>query len=232
MACSCDAARAAGRVAIVDYGVGNIMSIRLACEHVGLASSCTSDKADLAGADCIILPGVGAFGDAMATLRRLDLVAPILDHVAAGKMLVGICLGIQLLMTESHEFGRHKGLGVIEGDVVPFGEPRECGRVLKVPHVGWNALLAKPSGGADWETSLLRGVTPGESMYFVHSYFVRPQREQVVLATSRYGDVHFCSSVAMGNVTAFQCHPERSGQRGLTVYKNIKHRLQYDAARP
>lgn len=140
-------------------------------------------------------------------------------------MLVGICLGIQLLMTENYEFGRHKGLGVIEGDVVPFGTPRECGRVLKVPQVGWDALLARPSGGADWETSLLRDVTPGESMYFVHSYFVRPQFEQVVLSTSRYGDVRFCFSLAVGNVAASQCHPERSGARGLTVYKNIKHLL-------
>jgi len=219
-----DSSSLSGLVAIVDYGVGNIMSIQLACSHVGLSSVCTADKEMLQRASCIILPGVGAFGDAMATLRSLDLVEPLLDHARSGKMLVGICLGIQLLMTESFEFGRHKGLGLIPGEVVRFDNPRLCDRPLKVPHVGWNAV--KPVGGRPPGDTLLQNVPPGSSMYFVHSYHVRPQSDDVVLTTTQYGDVTFCSSVALDNVTAFQFHPERSGEIGLRVYENIKKRLQ------
>src|SRR5262245_2188249 len=124
-------------VAIVDYGMGNLFSVKQACEHVGMDASITADARVVAGASAVIGPGVGAFRDAMATLKRHDLVSVIRDTAASGKPLVGICLGMQLLMTESHEFGTHRGLNIIEGDVVRL-DAVEQGRPLKVPHIGWS----------------------------------------------------------------------------------------------
>lgn len=223
--------RAPAHVAIVDHGLGNLFSVAQACRATGLAASVTSDRRVIELADAVILPGVGAFGDAMATLCRLDLVSPLRDLAAAGRPLIGICLGVQLLMTESGEFGRHEGLGVIPGHVVPLGNPREGGRRLKVPQVGWNRIASPAGVPADrWAGTLLHGLRDGEFMYFVHSYVVVPQDPSVILSTTRYGDVEFCSSVSSGNIFACQFHPERSGQRGLDIYGNLRRRL--DVAGP
>jgi glutamine amidotransferase len=213
-------------VAIVDHGLGNLFSVAQACRTVGLAATITADRGVILRADAVVLPGVGAFGDAMATLRRLDLVGPIRDLAAAGRPLVGICLGVQLLMTESCEFGQHEGLGIIEGHVVPLGQPMESGRRLKVPQVGWNRIAA-PGGDATgrWSGTLLDGLPDREFMYFVHSYVVVPAAPSVVLSTTRYGDVEFCSSVRSGRVFACQFHPERSGRKGLEVYRNLRRLL-------
>ena len=210
-------------VAIVDYGLGNLHSVQLACEHVGLAARITSDRREVLDADAVILPGVGAFGDAMGTLNRLDLVGVLRDVAASGKPLFGICLGLQLLMESSEEFGQHQGLGIIKGRVVPLGEPRENGRRLKVPQVGWNGVQ-KPAT-VDWSETPLRDIATNEMFYFVHSFVVVPEDEGVVCSTTAYGDVDFCSSVRYGNVFACQFHPERSGERGLTVYHNLVHSL-------
>lgn len=205
--------------AIVDYGLGNLYSVKHACGHVGLQAEITSSKEAIANARVVILPGVGAYGDAMATLHRLDLVSVLKDIAASGKPLIGICLGVQLLMTESFEFGRHKGLGIIEGQVVPFDQPREGERMLKVPQIGWNRVWHPEN--ARWEDTLLNGVADGEYMYFVHSYIVQPEDPAVILSMSRYGQIEFCSSVQCGNVFACQFHPERSGAAGLKVYWNL-----------
>ena len=211
-------------IAIVDYGTGNLFSVRRACESVDLQARITSSKEDVIAAEAVILPGVGAFGDAMATLRRLDLVGALRDAAASGKPFVGICLGLQLLMSESFEFGHHKGLGVIDGSVCRFENPMsKTGKRLKVPQVGWNRI--HPPTGRDackaWKNSLLEGMLDGEFMYFVHSYYVRPGDGDVVLSVSRYGDIEFCSSLQRGSIFACQFHPERSGLRGLKVYENL-----------
>jgi len=208
--------------AIVDYGLGNLHSITQACAHAGLHAEITASPEALLRADAVILPGVGAFGDAMATLRRLDLVAVLQDVAASGKPLLGICLGIQLLMTESHEFGVHKGLGLIEGDVTRLAPGELDGVRFKVPHVGWNSL--HPAGDG-WEDTLLTGVPAGADMYFVHSYVVRPRDASLVVSTTRYGQETFCSSIASGNIFACQYHPERSAAMGLRLYANLKSTL-------
>lgn len=211
-----------GMVAIVDYGMGNLFSVKTACGQVGLEARITSSARDLSLADSVLLPGVGAFGDAMDALRRLDLLAVLRDVAASGKPLVGICLGLQLFMNESEEFGRHDGLGLIAGRVVPLGSPSGNGRRLKVPQVGWNQL--RPANQS-WDDSLLRGVTEGAYVYFVHSFIVEPQDPKPILSMTTYGDVNFCSSLQSGNVFGCQFHPERSGSTGLGIYRNLAAKL-------
>lgn len=215
--------------AIVDYGLGNLFSVQRACEYVGLPAHITSSRDEVLQADAVILPGVGAFGDAMAALHRLDLVSPLQDIAASGKPLIGICLGLQLLMSESYEFGTHAGLNIIQGPVVRFENPVSASGTLKVPQIGWNRICktrAQEPGqhntdGDEWSGSPLAGLPDGEFMYFVHSFYAQPDELDVVLSTSRYGHITFCSSLKKGNVFASQFHPERSGSRGLDIYRNI-----------
>jgi imidazole glycerol-phosphate synthase subunit HisH len=218
------------KVAIVDYGMGNLFSVRQACEHARLDVAITSAREEILNADAVILPGIGAFGDAMATLARLDLVGVLRDVAASGKALVGVCLGLQLLMTESFEFGRHKGLGIIEGQVVPFDNPVEGARKLKVPQVGWNSVHRVGEGGNGtseaWENSPLAEIRDGEFMYFVHSYIVQPEDKRVTLSVSRYGQIEFCSSIHSQNIFACQFHPERSGREGLKIYRNLASHIE------
>ena len=209
-------------VAIVDYGLGNLFSVAQACRSVGLASTITNDRRTIDQADAVILPGVGAFGDAMQTLQRLDLVGVLRDTPARGVPLIGICLGVQLLMSESQEFGRHQGLGLIEGEVIRLDNPQERGRRLKVPQVGWNRIHPSGGGTERWSGTPLDGLHDGEFMYFVHSFVVVPEDRSVVRSTTTYGDVEFCSSVSSGPIFACQFHPERSGARGLQVYENLR----------
>src|SRR3990172_79408 len=158
------------RVPIVDYGMGNLFSVKHACEAVGLKAALVSSAQDILSAVGVILPGVGAFGDAMEALARLDLVSVLLDIAASEKPLVGICLGMQLLMTGSHEFGWHRGLGIIEGEVVRLEPSVSCGDTrLKVPQVGWNRIYEISNGS--WKDSFLEGLKDGEFMYFVHSFY-------------------------------------------------------------
>jgi len=208
-------------VAIVDYDMGNIFSVKHACETVGLIAILTSSPREIELADAVILPGIGAFPDAMNCLERLNLVGPLRDRAFSGKPVIGICLGMQLFMTESDEFGLRPGLGVFSGSVVHFGAPREGERVLKVPHVGWNRVHVSEGTSSASGVDLLGPDNDGESMYFVHSYVVRPDDPAVVVATTRYGDTEFCSVMARENVVGFQFHPERSGPAGLRIYANL-----------
>lgn len=207
-------------VAIVDHGLGNLYSVKRACEHVGLRAVITAQREEIERADGVVLPGVGAFGDAMVTLRRLDLVAVLRDVAAANRPLLGICLGVQLLMSESREFGTHQGLDIVKGVVVPFNSPKEGCRSLKVPHVGWNRISPPSTNERRWDRTPLENIAVGEFMYFVHSFCVQPTDPDVSLSVTRYGDVEFCSSVQRGNIFACQFHPERSGVEGLKVYRN------------
>jgi glutamine amidotransferase len=220
------------QAAIVDHGLGNLFSVKQACEHVGMAATITACHQALFSADVVILPGVGAYGDAMDALRRLDLVVPLQEIGSASKWLVGICLGLQLLMTESYEFGVHKGLGIIEGVVVPLENPvgsqfvEGPPRKLKVPQVGWNQIWEAQAHQADsirtsWNDTPLKGLSEGEYMYFVHSYYVKPSQADHTLSTTRYGQIEFCSSLQYNTTFACQFHPERSGLQGLRIYENI-----------
>ena len=210
------------QVAIVDYGMGNLFSVKHACEHAGLQATITSSRAEVLAADAVIVPGIGAFSDAMETLRRHDLVTALQEIAASDKPLVGICLGMQLLMTESFEFGRHAGLDIIPGSVVRFQDPQGSTGPLKVPEVCWNPLCrVKSETGDPWANTLLRGLPDGVFMYFVHSYYCQPEDRSVALSTTHYGDIEFCSSLRYRNIFACQCHPERSGPLGLQVYRNL-----------
>ncbi len=215
------------RVAIVDYGMGNLFSVRLACEHAGLSAQCTSDPNEVRSADAIVLPGVGAFGDAMAFLRQAGLADVIREEAGNGKPLLGVCLGLQLLMTESCEQGRHRGLGIIPGSVVRFRDPSRGPERLKVPHVGWNRVWkVRPTDGepADrdpWRGTLLEETPEGTYMYFVHSYHAVPEDRSVWASASHYGQIEFCSSLSAGRIFACQFHPERSGNTGLALYRRF-----------
>jgi imidazole glycerol-phosphate synthase subunit HisH len=219
-----------GRVAIVDYGMGNLFSVKHACENFGMDAVITSSRKDITEAEAVIVPGVGAFGDAVASLKRLDLFDFLIDCSRSFKPFVGICLGMQLLMDESSEFGTHRGLGVIKGSVVHLGRMVDAaGRQVKVPQVGWNRICReRTTAAADpWRDTLLDGLPDGAFMYFVHSFYVCPDDPGVVLSKTSYGNIEFCSSLQQGNIFACQFHPERSGLTGMNIYRNLaKHIAQ------
>ncbi|MFA4905580.1 MAG: imidazole glycerol phosphate synthase subunit HisH [Candidatus Margulisiibacteriota bacterium] len=208
------------KVSIIDYGMGNLFSVQKACEYVGLEANVTFDQKDILKSDAVILPGVGAFGDAMSNLNKLGLVLALKDLARSGKPFFGICLGMQLLMSESEEFGSHQGLNIFPGRVVRFPERDLNGSKIKVPEVGWNEIRMADQVGA-WDDSLLRGVASGEFMYFVHSFYVVPESKDAVLSVSTYEGIEYCSGISAGNVFACQYHPERSGQRGVHIYRNF-----------
>jgi glutamine amidotransferase len=197
-------------IAIIDYQMGNLRSVQKGFEHVGHQAIITSDPNELARADKIVLPGVGAFGDAMAELKRRALVEPIRQAVDTGKPFLGICLGLQLLFDTGYENGRHEGLGILPGECVRFELPAG----YKVPHMGWNQLsIRRPA-------PLLAGVNDGVHCYFVHSYYVVP-RDSAVVATETSYHAPFCSMVWRDNLFATQFHPEKSQQTGLRMLKNF-----------
>ena len=205
-------------VAIIDFGMGNLFSVQQACHIAGLDGEITSHWKVVSKADAVILPGVGAFGTAMQRLRELELIKPLIDVAQSNKPLLGICLGMQLLMTQSHEFGLHAGLDILPGEVVRFISLSKSEQILKVPHTGWSQIYQSE---ISWNGSLLEGIPEGEYMYFVHSYYVNPGDSSITMSISHYGNTTFCSSIKRRNVFGCQFHPERSGLNGLRIYKNI-----------
>ncbi len=202
-------------IAIIDYGMGNLRSVQKGFEKTGFEAVVTADPKVVLAADKIVLPGVGAFPDCMRNLEQGGFVEPILRVIREGRPFLGICLGLQLLFTESEEFGLHNGLDVIPGRVVRFPEGmEEDGEELKVPHMGWNQLSIKRRPPA------FTGLEEGTNVYFVHSYYVKPADESVIATTSRYG-IEFCSSIWRDNVVATQFHPEKSQEKGLQILKNF-----------
>lgn len=204
-------------IAVVDYGVGNLYSLSSSLAYLGFESLITRDTDALASASHILLPGVGAFGDAMQKLEATGVIPALRAHAAAGKPLMGICLGMQLLFEESHEYGLHRGLGLLQGSVCPL-EPdlRAAGYAHKVPHMGWNALRLTGAGGAQ-AAALLQNTQAGDAVYFVHSYYVKGC-EASLAAVAEYG-VDVPAVVARGSVYGCQFHPEKSGVAGLGILR-------------
>jgi len=195
-------------IAIIDYDIGNIHSVHKAFKHIGADVIVTSSQADIARADGVVLPGVGAFGDAMANLRKLRLLDPVRRTIEGGVPFLGICVGMQVLFDTSEELGLHQGLGVLPGSVERFGEG------LKVPQIGWNQI--RPQS----DHPLLAGVPDGAYVYFAHSYRVVPTNSSIVTATTDYGG-SYPSVVASGNVCGIQFHPEKSQRVGLRILGNF-----------
>ncbi len=202
-------------IAIIDYGMGNLRSVQKALERVGGDARLIRTPGELSAADKIVLPGVAAFGDAMAQLRALGLIEPIIDAVRGGTPYLGFCLGLQLLFDVSYEDGRHEGLGLLPGKVVRFEfDASTAGRRLSVPHMGWNQVrTARPD-------PMLEGIDSGTYFYFAHSYYVVPADGEVVATMTDYG-TEFVSAVRKGNIFATQFHPEKSQAAGLRILQNF-----------
>ena len=196
-------------VAIIDYGVGNLFSLQSSFAAIGAEVTVTADKAVLEAADCIILPGVGAFEDAANKLRSTGLDQTLKALAAGGKPVMGICLGMQLLFERSYEYGCHEGLGLLKGAVRPIRDVIPAD--YKIPHIGWNGLIMKK------QSPLMKYVQPGDCVYFVHSYYAA-DCEDAVIATAEYG-AELTAAVAEGNVLGCQFHPEKSGEVGLKILK-------------
>jgi len=204
------------KIVIVDYGLGNLFSIKQALAAVGADAVFSSKAEDLLNCDGILLPGVGAFADAMNRLSELKLIEVIQKSARDGKPILGVCLGLQLLFEQSHEFGIHKGLALIPGEVVRFPEAHE-GIGLRVPFIGWNKLHLSKAGKDD---SLFDTLKKDINIYFVHSYYVAPKSEAEILASCEYQGFAFPAVVRYKNTVGIQGHPEKSGEPGLEIYKN------------
>ena len=199
-------------IAIVDYGVGNLFSIRCSFEYIGTECKVTSDPDEIRAASKIVLPGVGAFGDAVARLRATGLDKVVIEQANAGKPLLGVCLGMQLLYEKSYEYGEHAGLGLISGEVIPLTEEK-LGAPLKIPHMGWNDLAFLKN------SPLLKNISNEAYVYYVHSYYASVSQDTV--ASSRYGNVEITGLVQRDNVFGAQFHPEKSGKIGLAILQGF-----------
>jgi len=206
-------------IVIVDYGMGNLRSVHKGFERVGFQAVVTQDPGVIKKASGLVVPGVGAFKKAMENLREFRLVGPIIDFIERGRPFLGICLGLQLLFSESEEFGIQSGLGIFRGRVVRFpfslpGSSLSSDDSLKVPHMGWNSVGIKKRFPA------LEGIKDGSHFYFVHSYYPLPEDQGIVSTTTDYGG-EFVSSVGQGNLYACQFHPEKSQAVGLKILENF-----------
>jgi glutamine amidotransferase len=202
-------------IAIIDYGMGNLRSVQKGFEKIGSEALITSDPQVVLQADKVVLPGVGAFRDCMYNLEQGGFVEPILKVIAEGRPFLGICVGMQLLFTDSVEFGHYSGLNVIPGHVLRFPDRMTvAGESLKVPQMGWNQLSFKQ------RPPVFDGIEEGSNVYFVHSYYVKPNDSSVIATTTDYG-IEFCSSIRKDNIVATQFHPEKSQAIGLRILKNF-----------
>jgi glutamine amidotransferase len=210
-------------VIVVDYGRGNLFSVRQAVAKVGGAPRLSSEPAEVRGAERLILPGVGAFGDAMDGLRARGLDGAIREFAATGRPLLGVCLGMQLLLEASTEFGHHPGLALLPGSVERLPTP-PAGSRDKIPNVGWCRLEPAP-GGADWADTIFAAVKPGDFAYFVHSYAAQPSEPRHRLADITFAGAPACAALAAGPIAGCQFHPEKSGEVGLSILDAFVNRL-------
>lgn len=204
------------KVVIIDYNLGNLFSVKQACDTVGMNAKVSSNKEDIDEADALILPGVGAFIEAMQNLEALDIVNVIKDNVKNGKPIFGVCLGLQLLFTKSEEFGSGEGLNLISGTIRKFPSAVEE-KKIRVPQIAWNKIYRKDQS---WNKTALKDLQQNEFMYFVHSYYVDPEHDSCILTQTNYEGVEYCSAISQDNIFATQFHPEKSAEKGISIYKN------------
>lgn len=204
-------------VVIIDYGIGNVKSIKNAFEKIGVVAKLTRNRDEILDAIGVVLPGVGAFAHGMSKLNSFGLSNTVREVAQAGTPLLGICLGMQLLFSRGTEFGEHEGLNIIPGKVLklPLCDTEE----QKLPHVSWNELTVK--NHSKWSNTILDGVRENTSMYFVHSFHAQPENSDAVLSATVFSNAEFCSTVKMNNVYGCQYHPEKSAQEGLKVISNF-----------
>ena len=206
------------KVTIIDYGCGNILNLARAIKYFGYETEITHKKKKILNSSHLILPGVGAFGDAMEQIKKYDLQDPIVEYAKSNKPLLGICLGMQLLFTESHEFGVHKGLDLIEGKVVRISNKKN--KEIKIPHTGWNEIY--PAGNKkEWKSMILKNNLIGKSFYFVHSFICQTKNPNLTIAVCDYFDISIPAVVSDSNIFGYQFHPEKSSDNGLEVLKNF-----------
>lgn len=201
-------------IAIIDYGMGNLKSINKLFHHLNIDSKITSNPDIIKKADGVILPGVGAFGDAMKNLRHRKLDNLIKSLAEEGKPLLGVCLGLQLLFSKGFEMGEYEGLDIIQGKVIKF----DINKVDKIPHIGWNNVRFK-----DKDHFLLQDIPNNTYFYFVHSFYAIPEDNATILGTTKYGNKEFASIIQKDNLVATQFHPEKSSKFGIQIYKNFLH---------
>jgi glutamine amidotransferase len=204
------------KVVIIDYQLGNLFSVKQACDTVGMNAEISSKIEDVLNSDAFILPGVGAFNEAMNNLKKLGLDDVIKQRVKNGTPIFGVCLGQQLLFSESEEFGAGNGLDLISGVIKKFPDHFE-GRKIKVPHIAWNTIYKSKQ---NWDSTALNELSNKDFMYFIHSYYVKPDDETCVLSLTDYDSIEFCSAIKSKNIFATQFHPEKSAEKGISIYKN------------
>ncbi len=213
-------------VSIINYGINNLKSVSMAFQKIGKTYKIIEKPEEVLFAKSLILPGIGAFGDGMKGLKKRGLIEPIKQKINEGTPMLGICLGMQMLFTESEEFGLYDGLNLISGRVIPFKKPKEVNlKGYKVPHMGWNELK-KPYDGiknfeSSWNGTLLADINEKIDVYFVHSYYPIPKNKENILATTTYGNQEFCAVVKKENVCGTQFHPEKSGNVGIQILKKF-----------
>ena len=203
------------KVSIIDYGMSNLLSICRAFEHIGATVEIIDSAAGIEQADYLVLPGVGAFPDGMKELHARNLVNPVKKYVASGKPMLGVCLGMQMLLSKSYEHTETPGLDIIPGEVLAL--PKDIPG-YKVPNINWHSI---ESNQDNWKNSILENTSNGACFYFVHSYYAKPDKEAHVLASANFGSLNFACAVRKENVTGTQFHPEKSGEEGLKLLENF-----------
>lgn len=206
-------------VTLIDYGLGNLFSVRRALEQCDAKVEISSAPSCVRKAGRIILPGVGAFSDGMSRLKAQGLDEALREAAKRGSQILGLCLGMQMLFEESEEFGHHEGLGLIRGGIAPIPTIQPNGSSIKIPHIGWNALI-KPAACESWSDTILQGISEGTAMYFIHSFMAIPKDASKCLANCRYGETDITAVIGSENVWGTQFHPEKSGKMGLSLLNN------------